>query len=238
MLMYFSGVGGKEERAILREAGATHVLADIFDYAGIADWPGRKILDSGEYRRFKQGAQLPSIDEYIAFASDSSCEWFLQQDVIGDPAATWQNWLLMQHAPKCMPVYQWGSDPALMQQILATCGERPIAIGGLVMAMRAHDEQMLAELVTLCQTYPGRFHILGMAWTKAIEAVRWLARSGDSSMFMTGGRHAMLVFENTSARLIAVPFRAIPEAAGWDRRTRCLKNAQALQAYCNQGALL
>ena len=47
MLMYFSGVGGKEERAILREAGATHILADIFDYAGIADWPGKKILDSG-----------------------------------------------------------------------------------------------------------------------------------------------------------------------------------------------
>ena len=52
------------------------------------------------------------------------------------------------------------------------------------------------------------------------------------------GGHAMLVMENTSARLIALHYRHIPEAASWTRRERCLKNAQALQAYCNQGATL
>ena len=235
--MYFSGLGGKEERSILREVGATHVLADIFDYAGIADWPGSRILDSGEYARFKNGRVLPSIADYIAFAQLSGCEWFLQQDVIGDPRATWQNWLLMQHAPKCMPVFQWGSDAALLHDILESAGDRPIAIGGLVMMMRDHDDTMLGELIDLCSAYPGRFHILGLAWTKALEALRWLVRSADSSMFMTGGRHAQLVFENTSGRLIAVPYRAIPEAALWTRKQRCIANARALQVYCNQGAL-
>jgi len=245
MLMYFSGVGGKEERAILREAGATHVLADIFDYAGIADWPGKKILDSGEYARFKsrdlpldQRKVLPSIPDYMAFGEACGCEWYLQQDVIANPRATWANWELMQHGPKCMPVFQWGSDRALLHGILDTCGDRPIAIGGLVMKMRDHDEEMLGELLDLCQAYPGRFHVLGLAWTKALEAVRWLVRSADSSMFMTGGRHAMLVMENNSARLIALHYRHIPEAASWTRRERCVKNAQALQAYCNQGATL
>jgi len=234
--IYFSGISSADELEILKLAGTSCFLADIFDYARIAQLPGPKILDSGAWANFRQGKELPSIPDYISFAQESGCEWFLQQDIFGDPRATWENWLRMQHAPKCIPVYQWSGDRALLQAMIETAGERPIAIGGLVPQMRAHDEAMLAEVLALCAQYPNRFHILGIAWVKAMEVLRWVARSGDTAKFMVGGRRAAVVFVNTdTGRLMEAPYQVLPFAKEWDRRQRCVQSARTLEQYFNRG---
>ncbi|HEX9370786.1 MAG TPA: hypothetical protein VF897_07255 [Roseiflexaceae bacterium] len=233
MELYFSGIGGTQEAAFLRAAGVRHVLADVVDWHRITAWSGKRILDSGAYRAFKDSIILPSIPAYIAMAHQSEADWFLQQDVVGDQETTYANWLQMRHELRCLPVWQWGADRSYLVQLPDEVRDRPIAVGGLARHMHAHDEAMLAELVGLCSAYPDRFHILGAGWIKAIEALRWLALSCDTSKFMTGGRNGMVVFVNESARLVEAPFRALPWAADWDRARRCVESARALDQFCN-----
>ena len=139
MELYFSGIGGTQEAAFLRAAGVRHVLADVVDWHRITAWPGKRILDSGAYRAFKDGSTMPSIPAYIALAHQSEADWFLQQDVVGDQEATYQNWLQMRHETRCLPVWQWLGDRSYLVQLLDEVQDRPVVIGGLARQLHAHE---------------------------------------------------------------------------------------------------
>lgn len=195
MRLYFSGVAGKSEADMLKTAGVTHVLVDPTDMLNAAFGGFRNIaLDSGAYRIFKKGGEL-DIHDYLDTVHSYGWDFCMAPDVIGDPEATKKNWQFVRLHNQIIPVWQWGASEEDLKFYL---DERElVAIGGLVPLMRAKDEDMLAHLTALCERYPRRFHLLGVNWLKAIERLKDLVYSGDTSKHMDGGRYGHVIFKHS-----------------------------------------
>ncbi len=250
MHFYFSGVTDDPSFNILHGAGATRILVDPTDLINIPDeWPGSVVLDSGAYRAFKNGAAL-DVAAYIRTVAEirarRSLAWATAPDVIGDPDATRANWLQCRRAKADMvPVWGWGASRALLAQYLDESGL--VGIGGLVPYMRdkignekktkeqlAERDRMLQELAALCQQYPGRFHIFGIAWLKAIETLCGLVHSADSSVWLRPARYGTVIFVNTkTGHLSQAPTGLIPQYKPLkdNRAGRLALAAQEIMAY-------
>lgn len=215
---------------MLREAGVEHVLVDPTDLPQ-AERFRHIALDSGAYRIWKKGGAL-DVSAYLELVERLAgrIDFAVAPDVVGDPEATKRNWLQVRHCRKVVPVWQWGSPWEHLEEYLS---ERElVCIGGLVPLMRVKDEKMLAELEALCQEYPGRFHVLGINWLKAIERLRELVASGDTSKWLDGGRYGHLIFvHGRTGHLHQAPAKALSQGH-LNRRERNILCARALVQFC------
>jgi hypothetical protein len=226
--LYFSGVAGKSEADMLIAAGVTRVLADIHDIENTSAFPARA-LDSGAYRAWKRGVEV-DIDHYKSIAQKGDYDFFVAPDVIGDPDKTYENWERYR-CEGMLPVWHWGSDPEILKAYLRQ--SKVVSIGALVPLMRDKDEKMLRGLIKLCESHPGRFHVLGSNWLKSINKVRHLV-SMDTSKFLDGGRYGHLIFVHTRNKILQQCPAKILGRGELSRFERCMESAKAMNDYCNR----
>lgn len=236
MKMYFSGLQGKAEIAMVRAAGIRYALMDQFQYAKNGD-PGfpHLVLDSGAYRVFKKGGKL-DIPRYLDTAASRTWDFVVCPDVIGDAEASLANWELSRLTyPEITPVWHWGSDLQILRHYLDHSAL--VCIGALVNLMRAKDEAMLSELAELCRNNPGRFHILGINWLRAIRILKDDIASGDSSKFLDGGRYRSIIFIHTKTGCLQqCPQKILPEYAQMGREELCIESARNMMLYCQENS--
>lgn len=236
MKLYFSGIASVQERQVLEAAGVSQVLVDPEDFWVVEDWAGQRILDSGAYRALKTTGLPPDVMLLHQLDRAYRFDYVVGPDVIGDPHATKVNWIRFWPSANntVIPTWHWGEPGGFLQDYLLYAPV--VGIGGLVPLMRAKDEKMLAELVPLCRAHPGRFHIFGLNWLKAIQQLKPYAFSADTSKFIDGARYGHIIFVHTkTGNLQQIPARA----AGWDERyaamnrfERMVECARVLKEFC------
>jgi len=234
MKLYFSGISGHSEYKMLKEAGVKHLLVDPVDYQYIPPKRLRVALDSGAYRASKRG-YIPDLEKYLAFTrSHGPFDFAVSVDVIRDPKASRENWERLRQLKRSdeptifIPVFQWGGEPDDLKRYL---DEAPVVgIGGLVSMMRNRDEQMLDQLGELCSIYRSRFHVFGINWLEAIEQLKDLIVSGDSSKWLDAARYHHLIFTNTkTGRLAQAPAKAL--GLTLSREELCIQSARNLEEF-------
>lgn len=216
---------------MLHEAGVERVLADPMDWQNTCGFPERA-LDSGAYRCWKKETVL-DVETFVDFAHSQApvAEWITMPDVFGDAAATWRNWQKVRQFQFFVPVWAWDSDIEYLYRYL---DERMVVgIGGLVPPMRAKDQGVLSSLTRICEEHPGRFHCFGLNWLKAIEELKSLLYSADTSKFLDGARYGHVIFRNTrTGHLSQAPASVLK--LDLDRRQRCVESARAMKDYCEE----
>ncbi len=231
MRLYFSGLSDAPGAAMLQAAGVTSVLADPTDWERAALFPDRA-LDSGAYRAFK--AQRPlTVDDWLATTvSPAPTSFSVMPDVIGDPAETLARWRLLNRVrPDIVPVWQWGAAQCDLDEMLAA--SRLVGVGGLVRLMRDRHEPTLTALLRLGERFGSSLHIFGLNWPKALNALKPLVRSCDTSKWLDGARYGHVVFVHTkTGKLQAAPARFLG-LGHLDRTQRCIQSAAAMQQYFN-----
>jgi hypothetical protein len=234
MKLYFSGIGGHSEYKMLEKAGIKHLLVDPVDYEHISPKRLRVALDSGAYRGFKRG-YLPDLEKYLAFArSHGPFDFAVSLDVIRDPKASRENWERIQQLKRIndptifIPVFQWGGESDDLKRYL---DEAPVVgIGGLVLLMRNKNKEMLDQLGELCSKHPNRFHIFGINFLKAIEQLKNLIISGDTSKWLDAARYRHLLFTNTiTGKLSQAPAKALGHDLS--REELCIQSARNLEDF-------
>lgn len=207
MDLYFSGLKSPNDIDIVYSAGVKLVLVDQFDYvknkAHLLDKGFKIALDSGAYRAFKQGQTLDPV-QYLDLIrnADVDFEFVVTLDVIGSPEQTYKIWkehfLAYSERLKIIPVWHWGTDASYLEKYL---NQSPlVGIGGLVTLMREKNASMLKNLKKLLKNHPGRFHLFGINWLKAINHCHTLLNSGDTSKFLDGGRYGTVIHMQTSKK--------------------------------------
>lgn len=238
MTLYFSGISSRVEASYLRSAGVEYALVDPKDVVNVFDndvsWFPHTALDSGAYRAFRRDQQV-DVNSYLGLTSyyRPHMDFMVMPDIIDQPAQTFLRWQSLKAAglaDRFVPVWAWGYDLSMLDAYLQ---DAPlVAIGGLVPLMRAKNEATLNELRAMCMATPGRFHLLGLNWLRAIEELCTLAASFDTSKWLDGGRYGHVIFTNTrTGRLSAAPARHIPQYASMTRAERCVNNAREMAAY-------
>jgi hypothetical protein len=228
-IFYFSGLASHVEAGLFREAGVKNVLVDPKDLAN-AEGFENVALDSGAYRAFKSQTAL-DIPAYLALARSRPFAFHVAPDVVGNAELTRANWLAYRQ-PGMAPVWQWGDS---RENLLRYLDEAPlVCIGGLVQLMRSKDEAMLAELHDIVATHGTRLHVLGMNWVRAINDLKDLVSSYDSSKAIDGGRYASrFIVHSRTLKLQQLPARVMEDSRDWDRKKRILESARVMNEYCN-----
>jgi len=235
MNLYFSGLNSTTESPMLTAAGVTHLLVDWKDLDKIPPgFAGRLALDSGAYRAHKQGESI-TLAEYDSIITRNShrLDWAAGRDVFAEPVFSFKQQLHDEAnslIPK-VPVWQWGGSTGDLRYWL---NRSPIvAIGGLVPLMRAKNESALRGLQSLCEKYPNRFHLFGLNWLKAMNELKFSARSCDTSKWLDGARYGHLIFiHERTGKLHQAPAKALG-FGHYDRTTRCVESARAMELYLN-----
>jgi len=228
-VFYFSGLSGATEANVLKSAGVDHVLVDPKDL-GNAQGFGHVALDSGAYRAFKKGESL-NIPNYLQLATSGEFDFFVAPDVIGDPQASHDNWETHKR-PGMVPVWQWGGDEGQLTSYLDEANI--VGIGGLVQLMRDKDEKMLKKLIELCERHPGRLHLFGANWLKAINTLKECAYSMDTSKFLDAARYGHLIFiHEKTGKLHQAPAKVLGKG-DMTREDRLIASARAMNEYTNQ----
>lgn len=242
MRLYFSGVASASEAAMLKDAGVTDWLADPTDFGNLPDGSEHvRVLDSGAYRAFKQGAML-DVDAYVAqvthLEEEGQIAWGIAPDVIGDSIATRKNWrrvedlfLAFEHEgkkrPDIYPVYQWGSPWRDLDWYARKSTK--VCIGGLVPLMRSKDKGVLTELLHISKDHAD-LHFLGLNWLKAIEDLADTAHSCDTSKWLDAARYGHVIFKNTrTGHLSQAPAKVLK--LDLSRQERCVESARAMREY-------
>jgi hypothetical protein len=243
MKLYFSGVRSRRELVMLRQAGVGHLLVDQFDIwrSGVLEaWDGHLALDSGSYRAYKRGLRLHAgayrlVIRLLNSRRRRPFDFVVGLDVIGDPAQSRWNWIeLTDRGVPTMPVWQWGAGESDLEFYLERAPV--VGLGGLVQPMRDKDEAMLQRLTRLCEQHPGRFHIFGINWLRAINRLQPLLHSGDTSKWLDGARYRKLIFVHSRYHYLAeapvrVLAKSMPGLAGYDRERLCVENARNMAQY-------
>lgn len=253
MRMYFSGVD-KDTVVLLRQAGITRLVVNPADVALAEGFHFG--ADSGAYPVFKANRRVV-VEEHLAAIArirlSHTPDFVAMPDVIDDAAETFERWQQLRgRGLNLMPVWHWESPEAWLQEYLA---DAPlVGIGGLVpyirnrwsekldKAERARWDRerlkVLDQLIALCQKYPAdRFHLFGLCWPKACEALRDLAWSADTSLWLAGRRYHYALFEHARTRhLQAAPAKMIEAYRGLDGDALSVANARALAAFCESPA--
>lgn len=250
MKFYFSGVRSPREAALLTQAGITHVLVDPASYTRIAPSPfPNLVLDSGAYAAYKAGQMLTTAS-YAATLSELPLEvftWITCNDVIGDPAQTKANWCeLNALGYTTIPVWQWGSS---LTDLYAYLHRAPlVGIGGLVPHLRdrrnekldkaakaAWDRQRtktLAALLGIVQQHPQRFHLFGLCWVKAFNALAPYLASADSSLWLNGRKYGLALFiHSKTGKLTLAPKAMLPTCIGMTPDELCSYNAAQINHF-------
>lgn len=247
MDLYFSGVASPTEYRWLKQAGVEHILVDQFDLKHVPDDDRPVALDTGAYKISKSGGRLAlDVGAYVETAlTRGPFSQVFAPDVIGDPATTKRYWRAVKgRGVEFTPVYHWQAhDPDLLSFYL---DEAPrVAVGGLVKLMREGKTaeqkrarlRMLEQLGEIAARHPRRLHIFGICWLQAIEALKDLVASADTSKFLDGGRYRFIIFQNTiTGRLSlgpqkAIKVRGVPIYAGLGREELNITNARNMEAF-------
>jgi len=266
MKLYFSGIASSREAQMLMSSGATDFLADLKDARnmpmGNPSGGACYALDSGAYRAWKAGRDLP-ITEWAADLWDLTegtpfwpmdIDFATMPDVLGDPGATWDRWQQLdemqrsRHPDLCevardaVPVWQWGAPIDHLEKMVRRCApEFPkpltVAIGGCVPWMREKSREDLDRLVDICRTYatdttPAPFHVLGLNWLEAMDILAPLVRSCDTSKWLDGARYGTVIHDQGSG-LIAEGKQHCRR--GRERHHLCIESADTLHTYVNLG---
>ena len=234
MLMYFSGIASPQEANMLHQAKVSHVLGDLWDYENFVMFPHRAV-DSGAYRLHKQGKSV-SVDDYADRIRRLSGEhdFIISADVFGNPDQSMVNFkALKSMILPVTPVWQWGGNRADLDYYFKY--SPLVCIGGLVPAMRAKDKdtlKMLIEMVGEWREFACYFHVLGLNWLKAIEELKPILQSFDTSKWLDGARYGHVIFTNTrTGHLSQAPARSIKEYQHLDRAERCILSARNLADF-------
>jgi hypothetical protein len=233
MNIYFSGIAGAFEYQMLVSADVKRMLVDPFNHKHIP--PGRAgvALDSGAYHAFKNNLEL-DLDRYLSFVRNHGpIDFAVSLDVIGDSRASRENWdrlrrLSSADDPEFVPVFQWGGADDDLKRYL---DEAPVVgIGGLGLLMKKKDRPTLAQLGTLCALHPGRFHIFGCDWLRAIIELHGLVNSMDTSKWLDGERFADLNSGNTGSQVLS---QALVNTPGLDLKQarRRIQAARIIEDY-------
>lgn len=246
MFFYFSGLSEINDALMLKRAGVNQVLVNptkIYLSQGFL----KVALDSNAYYHFRYGGTLDVI-RYMEIAVSGNYAWISAPDVIGDPETTYQNWLTarrwlkqnFESSPvRMIPVWGWNTPKKFLNHYLQH--SRIVGIGGLVMLMRqgkstnseerAIAYKMLRQLKALCQQYPQRFHIYGCNWTVALNHLRGMAYSADSSLAWDGARYGLII-HTRNGKLIRTPAWEL-EFEG-NREARCIACARNIRRFMAQ----
>lgn len=233
-MMYFSGVASPVEAEILREAGVEHVLADPQDWIHLEGFRHR-VLDSGAYRAWKSDALL-DVAAYLRFAETAGADWHVAPDVIGDAAASRENWVAHRR-PGMIPV--WGLPDGDTNELAAYLNESEIVgIGGIAKAMHEKHRPTLNRLQKLAEQHPGRFHVFGLNWPLAISRLNDLLASHASSTWLKAARYGHVFFVHTKTGNIQSAPAGILGMKDLSRRERLVHSARVLDEYCNGAGAL
>lgn len=247
MDFYFSGVSSQAERTLLEAAGVARVLVDPTDLANVAGWPGQVALDCGAYRRHRGGRSV-SFREYVAIAERGGFAFVTAYDVIGDQARSRRYWREMcALGLSAVPVYHWGARRSVLLRYL---DEAPlVGIGGMVNILRAKGQSKeetkalerardvaANDLGELCSTYPNRLHLFGGCWLRALERLRGVLASADSSKWLDGRRYRLHIFEHSRTNHLSIaPARALG-LGDWDGDRISIENARNMEHYLMSGS--
>jgi hypothetical protein len=144
----------------------------------------RLIGDSGAFSAHTSGTPI-DIAEYADWVRRwrEHLLWAASLDVIGDPDATWANWLLLRdrHGLATVPTVHAGSDPALLDRYVAE-GASLVGLGG--MAGKGQAQRAFPWAVAMFKRardlHPGvRYHLWGVTGRKFLDHLP--AWSADSS---------------------------------------------------------
>ncbi|HLM60953.1 MAG TPA: hypothetical protein VK308_09125 [Pyrinomonadaceae bacterium] len=247
MKFYFSGISDAATYKMLETAQVQHILCDPFDVQNVPLSRKIGILDSGAFRFFRQGSEL-DMHGYLKRVAElhERCELIVAPDVINDWNASYLNWLAVKDASlikdRLIPVWQYGAPVEHLESYLGE--SRIVGIGGLAKTMREDEtveqislrERTLDELNHLCEKFPGRFHLFGLNYLKAIEQLKSTAFSCDTSCWIRGASRSYVIFKNTkTGRLTQAPSKAIPHYRKLDREARCILSARNIEEFLSEG---
>lgn len=127
----------------------------------------RLIGDSGAFSAWSQGAPI-NLDEYAAWVAKwrQHLLWAASLDVIGDPVATWRNWVALRdrHSLVTVPTLHAGADPVWLDRYAAE-GVDMLGLGGMADPRKAVAAFRWALNVfrQARQRHPNvRFHLWGV----------------------------------------------------------------------------
>jgi hypothetical protein len=199
----------KQEAIVLgripkNDEAPTNILLDVYNHANAQYVTGanRRILDNGAYALHKQGmeqtpaAWLLGVQRALQSWNADDIEFIVGPDVVGDPDASHKMWLstfnarddlIVEYNVDTIPVWQWGGSWKVLGNYLDL--SRVVGIGGCVQWMRDQNHENLERLVEMLEADPGRYHIFGLNWIRAINEVAPYAYSADSSKWIDAARY-------------------------------------------------
>jgi hypothetical protein len=207
----------------------------------------RLIGDSGAFSAHTQGAVI-TLGAYAGWVSrwQDRLAWAASLDVIGDPEATWANWLQLRDGlgVTTVPTLHAGTDPAWLDRY-ADEGVDFAGLGGLVGRPVPRVMPWLVHVFRYCRDrYPAmRFHAWGVSGRRILDALPFW--SADSSYALSAGwRYGkFFLFDPRTARttgfaldgrdpyrhndLISRIYGADPASLTPSNRTACVKLAAA-----------
>ena len=260
MVWWTSGIDSTTD-AGLAAGGVKRVLGDpvSLPYMSIF-FPDREIaLDSGAYRNFKNKKRRITTEQdarlYSNLYPDRKFAFRIAMDVLGDAETTMLYWnkVFYGHERGFVPVFQWGGPEEHLQQYLEQAPwvhavhTNLVAIGGLAPILRGghrtkdkaakakldrRRDEVIEQILILCERYPNRFHILGLNHLDTINRTRHLVASADASKWLDGRRYGYVFFIDTrTGRLRYAPSGAIKEYAEMSTSQRLTHNARIIAAY-------
>lgn len=230
MKIYFSGCAGPSERDMLVAAGVRDYLCDPADYPNLPAERDAFALDSGAYRAWKAGVEL-DIPTWLHFCQsvEEEPDFLIMPDVLGDWQATWKRWrIVCEEGINCAPVWQWGAPIVDLDDLCL--GNELVCLGGLVPAMRAQDQQVLAEVKAICQDYGSRLHFLGLNWLEAMRQLMPLLKSADTSKWLDGARYGV-VFRPDGDGGIAPMHKSSASMPNAEREQLCIDCARTMDLW-------
>lgn len=158
----------------------------------------RLIGDSGAFSAHTGGTPIDLVEyaEWVRRWRDDLL-WAASLDVIGDPDATWRNWLLLRdrHGLATVPTVHAGTDPSVLDRYV-TEGATLVGLGG--MAGKGQAQKAYRWAVAMFRRardrHPGvRFHLWGVTARKYLDHLpAWSAdSSGALSRVMRYGHFGM-----------------------------------------------
>ena len=149
-------------------------------------------LDSGAFSAWSQGKEI-KIEDYITFIRDHEnlLGIYANLDVIGDPAATWKNQMIMEDAGlHPLPVFHYGEDEKWLRRILnrnydyiSLGGMVPISTGDLYFWL----DRLFSRYLTDSNGMPiVKVHGFGLTSLRLMLRYNW--HSVDSTSWVVTGR--------------------------------------------------
>lgn len=257
MDFYFSGVEGKSELAMLREAGVSRLLLDPTQIAKLhGELDGfRLALDSGAYRLFKQNRarNLAAYAEIVErWQQHYAFDFVTTLDDLENRKRSYDDWVDLEIMldQDVLPVWHWSPEPMddLLLYIDAGCIET--GIGALVpyLFTDAKKESKVwcrRSVQGFCRAYPGRFRLFGACDLPLLNAVKDIALSADSSFWIRGRRRGAGFYVNRKTgrlceaapwlmKKLAPDYPEIAEMLEMDGRALSIANARELERFFNQ----